>query len=167
MPVIDAEVRRAVRSLDAETAHSALAREDPAAAARLHANDTARLQRALEVARSTGRTLADWQADRVGGIRGSYSVAVERIDPPIAELYARCDARMEAMIAAGALEEVATLLSRNLSDDLPVMRAIGVPEFADCLKGHISRDEALALAQRRTRNYAKRQRTWFRNQSLG
>jgi tRNA dimethylallyltransferase len=166
VPEIDAEVRREVRALDAEAARAALAREDPAAAARLHANDTSRLQRALEVVRSTGRTLAAWQADRVGGIRADYDVTVEIVDPPIAALYANCDSRMEAMIAGGALDEVATLLDRNLPEDLPVMRAIGVPEFGAHLRGQAMLTEAIARAKQRTRNYAKRQRTWFRNQAL-
>ncbi len=166
VPEISPEVRREVRALDAEAAHAALAHKDPAAAARLHANDTSRLQRALEVVRSTERTLAEWQADRVGGIRAAYAVTVEIVDPPIAALYTHCDSRMDAMIAGGALDEVATLLNRNLPEDLPVMRAIGVPEFGAHIRGELTLNEAIALAKQRTRNYAKRQRTWFRNQSL-
>ena len=84
--------------------------------------------------------------------------------PPREALYAACDARFLRMIAAGALAEAAALAARGLAPDLPAMKAVGVPELLRHLRGEISLDEAIALAQRATRRYAKRQMTWFRHQ---
>ena len=164
VPEIDPDIRSHVRALSVREAYAALTREDAAAAARLSANDTTRVARALEVVRSTGRTLSDWQADKVGGIADQVQIVPLLLLPPREWLYARCDERLEAMMAEGGLDEVEALLARGLDPDLPVMRAIGVRDFADYLCGHISRDAALAAAQMATRNYAKRQFTWFRNQ---
>lgn len=164
VPEIDADVRSEVRAMPVAEAHAALAEADPAAAARLAAADTTRVARALEVVRSTGRTLADWQRAREGGIADDVALAPLVLLPPRDWLRARCDTRLEAMFEAGAIEEVEALVDRNLDPDLPVMRAIGVPQIASYLRGEISRDEALELAQAATRQYAKRQFTWFRHQ---
>jgi len=164
VPPIDPAVRATVRALSSNQAHDALTREDPGAAARLHPNDTARTQRALEVVRSTGRPIAEWQATRTGGLAERVTIDAQLIDRPVAELYARCDARVAAMIEAGALDEVAALLARGLDPALPVMRAIGVPPLADHLAGGLSLDDAVAQVRQDTRNYAKRQRTWLRHQ---
>ncbi len=164
VPDIDPAVRAAVRTLAAGEAHAALRQADPVAAARLHPNDTTRLQRALEVVRSTGRPIADWQEARTGGIAGQVLLSTEVIDLPVAELYARCDARVDRMIAAGALEEAAALRERRLDPGLPVMRAIGVPELLACLAGERSLADAASAIKQATRNYAKRQRTWLRHQ---
>ncbi len=163
VPEIDPQVRADIRALAVRDAYAALSREDPAAAARLSPNDTTRVARALEVVRSTGRPLADWQKDKLGGIGDQIDLIPMILLPPRDWLYARCDARFVQMMDAG-LDEVAALLARGLDPDLPVMRAIGVPELADHLAGRLSRDAALAAAQMATRNYAKRQFTWFRNQ---
>ena len=163
VPEIDPQIRADIRALAVRDAYAALSREDPAAAARLSPNDTTRVARALEVVRSTGRPLADWQKDKLGGIGDQIDLIPMILLPPRDWLYARCDARLVQMMDAG-LDEVAALLARGLDPDLPVMRAIGVPELADHLAGRLSRDAALAAAQMATRNYAKRQFTWFRNQ---
>jgi tRNA dimethylallyltransferase len=163
VPEIDPQIRADIRALAVRDAYAALSREDPAAAARLSPNDTTRVARALEVVRSTGRPLADWQKDKLGGIGNQIDLMPMILLPPRDWLYARCDARFVQMMDAG-LDEVAALLARGLDPDLPVMRAIGVPELADHLAGRLSRDAALAAAQMATRNYAKRQFTWFRNQ---
>ena len=164
VPDIDPGVRAAVRALSAEDAHAALVREDPLSAARLHPNDIARSQRALEVMRATGRSIMDWRESRVGGIAGAVALAPLVILPPVSELYARCDARVDLMIAGGAVEEVAALRARRLDPALPVMRAIGVPPLIQYLAGEISLDGAVAAIKQATRNYAKRQRTWLRHQ---
>lgn len=150
----------------AET-HAALTREDPAAAARLAAADTTRVARALEVVRSTGRTLAEWQAHKEGGICESIALRPLILVPPRAWLIARCDVRFEAMIDQGAEEEVRTLLIRNLNPMLPVMRAIGVREIAAWIAGKIDRETMLEQGRLATRQYAKRQYTWFSNQPPG
>ena len=164
VPPIEPAIRAAVRALPVAQAHAALAHEDPPAATRLHAADTTRVARALEVVRSTGRPLAHWQAERQGGVGHLYDLFGCVLDPDRAELAARIDSRAAAMLDGGAIEEVAALLARALSPDLPAMRAIGVASIAALLAGDLTRDEALARLSLDTRRYAKRQATWFRHQ---
>lgn len=164
LPDIDAAIRAEVRALPVAEAHRLLAFEDPAAAARLRPSDTTRVARALEVIRATGRPLADWQAATEGGIGGSVRLIPTILTPPRDWLYARCDARFNAMLDDGGIPEVAALLARELPPSLPVMRAIGVAEIAAMLAGEIDRDEAVARAAQATRRYAKRQYTWFAHQ---
>ncbi|HMC92691.1 MAG TPA: tRNA (adenosine(37)-N6)-dimethylallyltransferase MiaA, partial [Allosphingosinicella sp.] len=164
VPEIDPAIRAAVRALPVAEAHAALRREDPAAAERLRPSDTTRVARALEVVRSTGRALSDWQRERVGGIAGSVNLRPLLLLPPRNWLYARCDARFDAMMADEGLAEVAALLARDLPPSLPVMRAIGVREIAAYLRGEATREEALAAGRAATRRYAKRQYTWFAHQ---
>jgi tRNA dimethylallyltransferase len=164
VPEIDPDIRAAVRTLPTETAYAFLTREDPAAARRLRPADTARIARALEVVRSTGRALAEWQEDRTGGIRARIALRPLILLPPRDWLYARCDARFEAMFTSGGVAEVEALLARRLPAWLPVMRAIGVSQITAFLSGQLSREEALAAGRQATRRYAKRQYTWFRHQ---
>ena len=164
VPEIDPEIRAAVRSLSAAEAHTALAREDAEAAARLHPNDTARLHRALEVIRSTGIPIGAWRESRVGGIADSVHIDLETIVTSVPELYARCDARVDLMMEMGAATEVSALRERRLDPALPVMRAIGVTQLIQYLDGEMSCDAAVAAIKQATRNYAKRQRTWLRHQ---
>lgn len=165
VPEIDPAIRAEVRALAVAEAHADLARLDPQAAGRLRASDTTRVARALEVVRSTGRPLAEWQAAREGGIADRIHLAPLILLPDRAWLVERCDRRLEAMFAGGAIEEVAALLAReDLSPDAPVRRAIGVPQIAAYLQGEIGREQALAESRLATRQYAKRQYTWFRNQ---
>jgi tRNA dimethylallyltransferase len=164
MPAIDPAVRQGARSLAVADAYAALQVEDPERAAVLNAGDSSRVARALEVVRSTGRSLAHWQRQRVGGIGDRVDLHPLILLPPREALYARCDARFARMMDRGAIEEVEALLARDLSPALPVMRAIGVPEIAGYLRGEWSREEALARGQQATRNYAKRQYTWFGRQ---
>jgi tRNA dimethylallyltransferase len=163
VPEIDPAIRAEVRALPVAEARQCLLAEDPEAAARLDTNDSTRIARALEVVRSTGRPIRDWQADLVGGIGQQIRLVPAVLLPPRAWLYDRCDRRFEAMLDQGGTE-VAALMSRNLDPDLPVMRAIGVPDIAAFLSGTLSRDAAIARGQIATRQYAKRQFTWFRNQ---
>ena len=164
VPLIDPQVREEVRALPVAEAYAALEREDPEKAAVLNPADTTRVARALEVIRSTGRTLADWQTNRTGGIGADVSVKPVILLPDRAWLYERCDRRFAQMVEQGALDEVAALLSRKLDEKLPAMRAIGVPELADYLSGHTTLEQAIATGQQATRNYAKRQYTWLRHQ---
>jgi tRNA dimethylallyltransferase len=164
VPPIDPDVRAAVRALPTAKAHAALADADPAAALRLHPADSSRVARALEVVQSTGRTLGDWQTDRVGGIINDIALAPALLLPPRDWLRDRCDQRLIQMFDQGAIAEVETLAARKLPPDLPVMRAIGVPQILRYLSGDCDRETALELAQAATRQYAKRQYTWFRHQ---
>ncbi|SMF78349.1 tRNA dimethylallyltransferase [Allosphingosinicella indica] len=164
VPDIDPAVRATVRAMAVAEAHAALAIEDPDAAARLRPTDATRNARALEVVRSTGRTLADWQAKRSGGIGGDIALAPLVLLPPRDWLYERCDRRFAAMMAPEGIAEVEALLDRALDPDLPVMRAIGVREIAAFVRGEATREEALEAGRTATRRYAKRQYTWFRHQ---
>lgn len=164
IPDIDPDVRDAVRAMPGAEAYSALNAEDPGRAAKLAPGDTQRIARALEVVRSTGRTLGEWQKRKTGGISEGVALAPLILLPERDTLYARCDSRFSAMMGGGAVEEVEALLARGLAPDLPVMRAIGVPEIAGFLRGEWSRADALGKGQQATRNYAKRQYTWLRHQ---
>jgi len=164
VPEIDPAIREAVRAMPVAEAHAALGREDPASAEALPPADAARIARALEVIRSSGRSIRDWRARKEGGIGGAVRLAPLVLLPPRDWLIARCDARFEAMLDEGAAEEVKALLARDLPASLPVMRAIGVPEIAAWLDGAIVRREMISRAQIATRQYAKRQYTWFSRQ---
>ena len=166
VPPIDPVIREAVRALPVAAAHALLTTEDPAAAARLAPADTTRVSRALEVVRATGRPLADWQQERSGGIGDSVDVAGAILLPPRDLLMARIDRRCRDMIDAGATEEVAALVARtDIAVDAPVRRAIGVCPLVELLAGRLDAEGLLARLQLDTRRYAKRQYTWFRNQS--
>jgi tRNA dimethylallyltransferase len=161
---IRAEVRERLQRLGEEAFRQALALVDPQAALRIAPGDRQRLARAMEVATATGRSLTDWQASTTPLLApGAYRALV--VDPPRDALYARCDARLGAMAEGGGLEEVAALMARGLNPELPAMKALGVREFARHLAGELSLDEALQLSRQETRRYAKRQSTWFRNQT--
>jgi tRNA dimethylallyltransferase len=165
VPNIEPAIRAEVRALPVTEAHRLLTEADPAAAARLHATDTTRIARALEVVRSTGRPLAEWQAEKVGGIAADWRVTGTILTPDRAALSERISQRATAMLAGDALTEVAALIARRLDPALPVMRAIGVVPLADQLAGRCTLEEAQARLVLDTRRYAKRQGTWFRHQA--
>ena len=164
IPPIDPEVRREVRAADVEANRARLIQLDPDSAARLKPADSLRIARALEVVLSTGTTLGDWQRQRQGGIGDAIALRPLILLPPRDWLYARCNERFERMFESGAIDEVKALVARNLDAKLPVMRAIGVREIAAYLAGGIDRAAAIALGRQATRNYAKRQYTWFAHQ---
>jgi len=164
VPPIDPAVRERVRSQPVEQNRAELESADPEAAARLRPTDRTRIARALEVALSTGRPLAEWQQHREGGIGHEIRLKPLILLPPRGSLYARCDERFERMFESGAVEEVKALLDRGLDASLPAMRAIGVREIASYLSGNATREQAVATGQQATRNYAKRQYTWFAHQ---
>ena len=164
IPPIDAEVRASVRARPLSDSRARLETLDPVAAARIDASDKSRITRALEVVLSTGRTLAEWQKDRKGGISGEIELRKLILLPPRKWLYARCDERFERMIEVGAVFEVEALIARKLNPNLPVMRAIGVPELSAYLLGKSTLEAAIAAGQQSTRRYAKRQYTWFAHQ---
>ena len=141
-----------------------LAEVDPIAAAAITPGDRQRLIRALAVAQATGRSLSAWKADTRPLLPpGSYDALV--VEPPRERLYANGDARVRLMIQHGAVDEVCALLARDLDPALPAMKAVGVPELAAHLSGQTSLDQAVAAIRLSTRHYAKRQLTWFRNQT--
>jgi tRNA dimethylallyltransferase len=164
VPQIDPEVRRRVRETPQQENREKLEMLDVDAAARLKPSDTARTSRALEVILSTGRTLAEWQKQREGGISDQVELRPLILLPPRDWLYARCDERFVHMFDNGAVEEVGRLLTRNLNPNLPILRAIGVPAITAYLRGELTREKAIAAGQQATRRYAKRQYTWFAHQ---
>jgi tRNA dimethylallyltransferase len=164
VPPIERNVRERVRAQTGEQNRAELERLDPEAAARLNPADRTRTSRALEVVLSTGRTLAEWQERREGGIGKQVTLKPLILLPPREWLYARCDTRFDGMVAAGAVEEAKALLARKLDASFPVMRAIGVREIAALVAGEIDREEMIRRGQQATRNYAKRQYTWFAHQ---
>ena len=168
IPAVPDAVRDAVQAdYDAEgeaAFRRRLAEVDTASAAAITPGDRQRLIRALAVARATGRSLSDWKADTKPLLEpGSYDALV--IEPPRDRLYAACDARVRLMIDNGAVDEVRALLARNLDPALPAMKAVGVPELVAHLSGAMPLDKAMAAIRLSTRHYAKRQLTWFRNQT--
>ncbi|MBR1226749.1 MULTISPECIES: tRNA (adenosine(37)-N6)-dimethylallyltransferase MiaA [unclassified Bradyrhizobium] len=168
VPPIPAEVRDSVRARlerdGVEALHAELAKRDPATAERLKPRDRARIARALEVVEATGRALTDWHREGLPPLLPQGEFHALFLAPERDQLYARIDARFDAMLAAGALEEVAGLAARHLAPLLPAMKAHGVPALIRHLKGEISQAEAAEIGRADTRHYAKRQFTWFRHQ---
>jgi tRNA dimethylallyltransferase len=147
-----------------EVFRTRLAALDADAAARLTSGDRQRLMRAWAVVTATGKTLAQWQAGQPGTSPVPGRRLTLALTPPRDLLYARIEARLDAMITAGALDEVAALADLDPGPDQPAMKALGVPDFRSHLEGHCDLAEALIKAKQATRNFAKRQLTWFRNQ---
>jgi tRNA dimethylallyltransferase len=168
MPPIPADVRASVRSrLDRDGVaplHAELRQRDPEAAARLMPGDRARITRALEVVLATGRTIGDWHRDGLAPVFDPECCIAVFLTPEREALKRRIDARFDAMLAAGALEEVRALDARNLDPTLPAMKAHGVPWLRRHLAGEIPLAEAAEGGKRDTRRYTRRQATWFRNQ---
>ena len=164
IPEIDPAIRADVRSMAVDAAHIALRQEDPDSAARLAPGDTTRVARALEVVRSTGHPLGHWHAQRSGGIEKAVRLTPLILLPPRDWLVERSDARFLGMVEGGGVGEVERLLMRNLDPELPVMRAIGVREISNWLHGGMTRGEMVEAGRLATRQYAKRQYTWFRHQ---
>ncbi|MEP9388638.1 tRNA (adenosine(37)-N6)-dimethylallyltransferase MiaA [Mesorhizobium sp. KR9-304] len=168
MPDIPNQIRERWRyelaDKGAEKLHRILMREDPRAAMMLRAGDGQRIVRALEVLETSGRSILDWQAERGKPLIDRESARFVVIEPDRADLVARIDRRFDGMIEAGALEEVKALAALNLDPQLPAMKAIGVREIQAALAGEIAMAEAIERAKIATRQYAKRQSTWFRNQ---
>ena len=168
VPQIPAEIRETVRARLASDGvaalHAELILRDPAAAARLRSNDRARVTRALEVVLATGRSLLYWHDSNKPATVDLADTAKVFLMPERDELLRRIDARFDAMMAAGALDEVRALAARQLDPSLPAMKAHGVPWLIRHLSGEIAREAAVAHAKLETRQYTKRQATWFRNQ---
>jgi tRNA dimethylallyltransferase len=159
------EARRLLADEGPGALHGRLAAQDPDTAARLRPSDSQRIARAWEVWRGTGRGLAAWQA--AGGTGPApWRFAAILLDPPRAELRAAIAARWDAMLAAGAIEEVRALAAQGLDPALPAMRAHGVPELVAHLAGRMSLEDASRRAVLNTGQYTKRQATWFRHHPL-
>jgi tRNA dimethylallyltransferase len=168
VPPIPADVREEVRARlernGVEALHAELARRDPRAAERLKVRDRTRIARALEVIEATGRSLLDWHCEGQPPLLPKDSFRAVFLAPAREELYARIDARFDAMLGSGALKEVERLADRHLDPLLPAMKAHGVPALIRHLRGELGLEEAAGIGRADTRHYAKRQFTWFRHQ---
>jgi tRNA dimethylallyltransferase len=149
--------------LGGEAFRAQLASRDPHAAARLAAGDRQRLIRAWEVADSTGMTLSEWQT-RPAQRGHAYSFRLIGVLPARETLYAQIDRRFESMLNDGALAEAAEFEKLALPPALPANKALGLRELRHHLQGDLTLEEAARIARQATRNYAKRQLTWFRHQ---
>lgn len=171
MPPVPEAVRAVFRAraetVATEALHAELAELDPVMAERLRPSDRMRIMRAIEVHLATGRSLASFQGEREPGPLDGLSLLRLFVSPEREQVRARIDRRFEAMMAEGALEEVARLRERKLDPLLPIMRAHGVPGLIAYLDGAISLEDAIRRGQADTRAYAKRQMTWFRHQMTG
>ena len=157
------DVQAEIEALDAEARMALLRREDPETAARLKVADPQRVIRALAVKRATGRPLSSFQQHQQPGLLAGWTIERMVLWPEREWLRDRIARRFQAMFDSGAVAEVEALLAQNLDPSLPAMKAIGVPEIASWLDGTYRREEAIGLAITATHQYAKRQRTWFRN----
>ncbi|MEQ1942980.1 tRNA (adenosine(37)-N6)-dimethylallyltransferase MiaA [Mesorhizobium sp. VNQ89] len=148
----------------ADALHGVLSRMDPRSAETLKPGDSQRIVRALEVFDSSGRSILDWQAKRGRPLVDRDSSSFIVLEPEREELVARINRRLDDMIAAGALDEVRALAALDLDPALPAVKAIGFRELRAALSGKTTIAEAIERAKISTRQYAKRQSTWFRNQ---
>lgn len=158
------EARRLLAEIGPAELHAGLAKVDPATAHRLHPSDSQRIARAWEVWRSTGQGLAAWQNRRTAPAPWRFKAIL--LDPPREALRAAIATRFDAMLAAGAIEEVRALLEQGLDPALPAMRAHGVPELSAFLRGTMTLDQARTRTELITGQYTKRQATWFRHHVL-
>ncbi len=161
---INDEVRALYDTLGGEAFRRELAKLDADAAERLPAGDSQRLTRAMAVVKATGRPLAQWQGEQSQGPAVLARFLTIALMPDREGLYAACDARLDAMLESGAVDEVKALLGLGLDASLPAMKALGVAELGRHVNGDISLGDAAAAAKQATRNFAKRQLTWMRNQ---
>jgi tRNA dimethylallyltransferase len=168
VPPIPPEIRERVRARlerdGVEALHAELARRDPVSGERLKSRDRTRIARALEVVEATGRSLTDWHRDGLPPLLPPATFSALFLSPDRDQLYERIDARFDAMLKAGALEEVERLAARHLDPLLPAMKAHGLPALIRHLTGEITLEEAATIGRADTRHYAKRQFTWFRHQ---
>jgi tRNA dimethylallyltransferase len=174
IPDVPAATRDAANELQARLGnpafHAALEKRDPAMAARLHPNDTQRLIRAYEVFEATGRSLAEWQEEPpvTDPASDMFRYEVRIVTMPSEEIRARCDARFDRMLEMGALDEVRALDMEigagRVAERAPVTNALGFTPLRAALHGELGMEQAVRLGKAETRQYVKRQDTWFRNQ---
>jgi tRNA dimethylallyltransferase len=167
-PPIDADVREALQARlkadGAQALHAALAAVDPESAAKIDPNDAPRILRALEVFETTGASISAFQADTKPALAPDEWAGLALVREPRDALYASIDARFDAMLKAGALDEVQAMAARKLDPNLPAMKAHGAPALMAHLRGEIGLEAAAEIGKRDTRRYAKRQHTWIRGQ---
>ncbi len=165
-PALRGRLRRELAEHGAAALHDRLAGVDPQGARRVRASDPQRILRALEVLEQTGRPLRAWHARRSGEDAPAWRFARILVLPERATVYAACDARFDAMLAAGALAEAGRIAALGLDPAVPAMKAVGLAPLIALAEGRIGEAEATRQAKRDTRRYARRQMTWFRHQMV-
>lgn len=167
IPEIKDEIRQKVQNMieseGAPFVHAKLRDVDPVSFQKLNANDSSRIKRAYEVYLGTKKPLSYWQKQEMLHYLPEADFFVIKICPSVQELDALAFNRFDKMVERGAIDEVKTLCSQNLDLNLPAMKALGVPELAAFCKGEVDMKTAIQNAKLHTRQYAKRQRTWFNN----
>lgn len=168
MPAVPAairdDVRKRLREEGAEALHAILSLKDPETAETLRPGDGQRIARALEIIEATGQSIRAFQAQQ-GPVAIDPEKALKIVVLPERDaLRQRINRRFAQMLDGGAVEEVEALLSLDLKAEIPAMKAIGVPQIAAMLAGTMTKAEVIETASAATRQYAKRQMTWFRNQ---
>ncbi len=170
IPEIPGDVREhwrgEARRAGAADLHARLSERDPVMAAKLQPTDTQRVTRALEVLEATGRSLADWQSEAGKPVLREDETVRFVVMPERDQIRSRCDARFDAMMVDGALDEVQALQRLNRSTELPVMRALGVKPLMQVIEGTLARETAVEQAKAETRQYVKRQTTWLRRNMI-
>jgi tRNA dimethylallyltransferase len=169
-PPVAADIRANTRlsvGADPRAAHARLMQVDPEAAKRIEPKDIVRIARALEVFEATGRPLSDWHKDPQPPLLAKDTWEGVALMPERVELYARIEARFDAMMDAGGLNEAHALWQRRLDPDLPAMKAVGIPPFGEFFHQYIDYETAVARSVLDSRHYAKRQMTWIRNRAKG
>lgn len=166
-PAVRAQATSDFEQMGKESFAERLKHVDPEFFERLKVYDRQRLIRAYEVWLGSGKSLSWWQKQGATVPYPAEVLHLFKLEIDREELYRRCDARFIAMVEQGAPDEVKQLLDLQLSPDLPAMKSVGVPELAAYLRGEMTLEAAIEKAQQATRNYAKRQLTWLRNQFDG
>ncbi|CAG1014417.1 tRNA dimethylallyltransferase [Rhizobiaceae bacterium] len=168
MPAVPAGIRdhwrRRLAEEGPERLHALLAQKDPESAVSLRPTDGQRIVRALEVIEASGRSIRAWQAQKGRPLVDRASARFFVVEPDRADLVARIERRFDRMVAEGVLDEVRAFTALGLDASLPATKAIGLRELEAALAGRIDLAEATTRAKAATRQYAKRQSTWFRNQ---
>ena len=168
VPEISSEIKQYVKDFEIKNGlasiYNDLKKIDSVGLERINPNDKQRILRSYEVFLSTGKTLSFWQSKEKDRPLSNYKIYNILFMPNREELYKSCDIRFDDMIKFGAIEEVVALNQKKLDISLPIMNAIGVRELTDYLEQNIHLEEAINKAKQSTRNYAKRQITWFKNQ---
>jgi tRNA dimethylallyltransferase len=169
-PPVPADIRATTRlnvGADPRAAHARLGQVDPEASKRIEPKDIVRIARALEVYDATGRPLSDWHKDPQPPLLAKGTWEGVALMPDRAELYARIEARFDAMMDAGGLNEAHALWQRRLDRNLPAMKAVSMPPFSDFFEQYCDYETAVSRSILDTRHYAKRQMTWIRNRASG
>jgi tRNA dimethylallyltransferase len=166
-PAIRAHLKKEAEDKGRDFLHQRLAHVDAESAKKIPVNNIQRLIRALEVYELTGKSISAWHADHQKEEKtkeGKLPLRFIGIDPPREELLQRIEARCRTMLEEGMIEETQALLKKGGQDAWPALSGLGYPRVIDYLKGTISKEDCLTLLIQDTRQYAKRQRTWFRHQ---